>query len=627
MKKNIFTPLFFLITSTLYAQVPGIDFSVNTDTVDNISAINQSTLAFIDSNLTIPIEKIASQHFIPLSVLTPSGDIPGRLFSKTFYLRFSLQNNTNNILSYYYYPGKLFKHLQLYSIDSLGTIKKLETKGLQTGFIPLELPANRTTTYLLQAGLFKTYLNRIQSTLIAPSHLLSFQNRMYGSLNEKKIIGITFSGMLLMMIILTLLNYFISSKIEFLYNSLYSLCMFFLIFLTSYLSGYPGWFRGFFMSYLDLLLLIAGTIFYLAFTRHFLNTAVLHPKLNKFLYLEGWILGILMIVFSILHFGFEMYKFEIIFEIVLKILALMAGLVYIYLSLVHKNPLMNYLAIGTAIQLFFFIISLCLNLFNADADNIYSTPFFYFQMGIICSVLFFLLGLFYKNRQELTLNIQEQEALKLQAEKQSFENELAIYKAQQEERNRISADMHDDLGAGMTAIRLYSELAKSKAGENILPEIEKISSSSDELINKMNAIIWSMSSHNDTLGNMVSYIRSYTIDYLENTGITPIIIIPEKLPALVVNGIIRRNVFLVIKEALQNVIKHAAASEVKIVLQKEKEGISLTIHDNGKGIDFDNIRQFSNGLSNMKKRMKDVEIEFSIENNNGTLIKLYRKTR
>ncbi len=627
MKKNIFTPLFFLITSTLYAQVPGIDFSVNTDTVDNISAINQSTLAFIDSNLTIPIEKIASQHFIPLSVLTPSGDIPGRLFSKTFYLRFSLQNNTNNILSYYYYPGKLFKHLQLYSIDSLGTIKKLETKGLQTGFIPLELPANRTTTYLLQAGLFKTYLNRIQSTLIAPSHLLSFQNRMYGSLNEKKIIGITFSGMLLMMIILTLLNYFISSKIEFLYNSLYSLCMFFLIFLTSYLSGYPGWFRGFFMSYLDLLLLIAGTIFYLAFTRHFLNTAVLHPKLNKFLYLEGWILGILMIVFSILHFGFEMYKFEIIFEIVLKILALMAGLVYIYLSLVHKNPLMNYLAIGTAIQLFFFIISLCLNLFNADADNIYSTPFFYFQMGIICSVLFFLLGLFYKNRQELTLNIQEQEALKLQAEKQSFENELAIYKAQQEERNRISADMHDDLGAGMTAIRLYSELAKSKAGENILPEIEKISSSSDELINKMNAIIWSMSSHNDTLGNMVSYIRSYTIDYLENTGITPIIIIPEKLPALVVNGIIRRNVFLVIKEALQNVIKHAAASEVKIVLQKEKKGISLTIHDNGKGIDFDNIRQFSNGLSNMKKRMKDVEIEFSIENNNGTLIKLYRKTR
>ncbi len=627
MKKNIFTPLFFLITSTLYAQVPGIDFSVNTDTVDNISAINQSTLVFIDSNLTIPVEKIASQHFIPLSVLTPSGDIPGRLFSKTFYLRFSLQNNTNNILSYYYYPGKLFKHLQLYSIDSLGTIKKLETKGLQTGFIPLELPANRTTTYLLQAGFFKTYLNRIQSTLIAPSHLLSFQNRMYGSLNEKKIIGITFSGMLLMMIILTLLNYFISSKIEFLYNSLYSVCMFFLIFLTSYLSGYPGWFRGFFMSYLDLFLLIAGTIFYLAFTRHFLNTAVLHPKLNKFLYLEGWILGILMVVFSIIHFGFELYKFEIIFEIVLKILALMAGLVYIYLSLVHKNPLMNYLAIGTAIQLFFFIISLCLNLFNADADNIYTTPFFYFQMGIICSVLFFLLGLFYKNRQELTLNIQEQEALKLQAEKQSFENELAIYKAQQEERNRISADMHDDLGAGMTAIRLYSELAKSKAGENILPEIEKISSSSDELINKMNAIIWSMSSHNDTLGNMVSYIRSYTIDYLENTGITPIIIIPEKLPALVVNGIIRRNVFLVIKEALQNVIKHAAASEVKIVLQKEKEGISLSIHDNGKGIDFDNIRQFSNGLSNMKKRMKDVEIEFSIENNNGTLIKLYRKTR
>ncbi len=217
--------------------------------------------------------------------------------------------------------------------------------------------------------------------------------------------------------------------------------------------------------------------------------------------------------------------------------------------------------------------------------------------------------------------------MKLETEKQYFQNQLSIYKVQQEERNRISADMHDDLGAGMTSIRLYSELAKSKSCDRILPEIEKISSSADELINKMNAIIWSMSSHNDNLGNMVAYIRSYCIDYFENTSITPHIVVPENIPAIVVNGIIRRNVFLVVKEALQNVIKHSNATEVNIVLGKEQEGLSLVIHDNGKGIDFDNIRQFSNGLKNMKKRMADVGIEFSIEKYNGTRIRLYRKTR
>ncbi len=627
MKKNIFIPLFCIITNTLYAQVPGIDFPVNTDTAKNISSIEQTTLLFIDSNLNLPIEKITIQPFIPITEFTLRNDIPGRLLGKKFYYRFSLQNNTHAFLHYYYYPGKLFRRIQLYKIDSNGNLQTLETKGLLSGFIPIVLPPDQTTTFLLKLVFFTTARNKMQSILIAPNHLHSFQNKMYRIINEKKLVGFILSGMLLMMILVTLLNYFITRKIEFLFNSLYSACMFFLIFLNSYLGGYPGWFRGFFLNYLDLLLLISGTILYLSFTRFFLDTKTLHPKLNKFLYQEAWALGILMLLYTLLCIIFNQYYYEIIFEYVLKILALAAGFVYIYLSMVQKNLLMNYLAVGTATQVFFFIISLTLGLLNVTNDSIFTSAFFYFELGVICSIIFFLLGLFYKNRRELTGKIREQEAMKLEVEKQSFENQLSIYKAQQEERNRISEDMHDDLGAGMTAIRLYSELAKSKAGENILPEIEKISSSSDELINKMNAIIWSMSSHNDTLGNMVSYIRSYTIDYLENTGIKPLIIIPENLPEMVVNGIIRRNVFLVIKEALHNVIKHAAASEVKIILQKEKEGISLSIHDNGKGIDFKNIRQFSNGLSNMKKRMKDVKIEFSIENNNGTLVKLYRKTR
>jgi signal transduction histidine kinase len=58
---------------------------------------------------------------------------------------------------------------------------------------------------------------------------------------------------------------------------------------------------------------------------------------------------------------------------------------------------------------------------------------------------------------------------------------LTVFKAQQEERNRISADMHDDLGAGMTSIRLYSELAKSRVKDQDIPEIDKISSSANEL--------------------------------------------------------------------------------------------------------------------------------------------------
>jgi signal transduction histidine kinase len=223
------------------------------------------------------------------------------------------------------------------------------------------------------------------------------------------------------------------------------------------------------------------------------------------------------------------------------------------------------------------------------------------------------------------MSIKEQEAMKLEAEKQEFETQLAVIKAQQEERNRISADMHDDLGAGMTTIRLYSELAKSRLADDPIPEIDKISASANELLNKMNAIIWSMNSSNDTLSNMIAYIRSYALEYFEDTGITCRIEIPEKLPNIEVIGEIRRNVFLVIKEALNNILKHANATEVSIILKRVDNSLTLFIHDNGNGINMDNIRQFGNGLKNMKKRMESVGVEFAIENKNGTLITLHRK--
>ena len=248
----------------------------------------------------------------------------------------------------------------------------------------------------------------------------------------------------------------------------------------------------------------------------------------------------------------------------------------------------------------------------------------YYEIGLMFALSFFLLGLTYKNRNELIERIKEQEALKLDVEKKDFESQIAIIKAQQEERNRISADMHDDLGAGMTTIRLYSELAKNKIGNTPIPEIEKISSSANELLNKMNAIIWSMSSSNDSLGNMVAYIRSYSLEYFEDTGVECNIIIPENLPNIVVGGEIRRNVFLVVKEALNNVLKHSGATKVSINLQHVAGGLKLLIQDNGKGIDFEKLRQFGNGLKNMKKRMEDIGVDFKIENSNGTLITLYR---
>lgn len=625
VKKIIFFLLVILWAGTLLAQQQ-LPADIHTDTLSPIGSVESNTWLYIDSSGNLPLAAVASKSFVPLLQSTASELVKAREVSFVFYQKISISNPSAHPVKLFHYPGKLFKNLDLFIVGDDGSLSNVNTGPIFDGFIPLNIKPG-STTFLIRLKCFKVQFSRLESKLIAANQLNIFKNEMFQTLNSKKIAGMVLSGMLLMMILVTLLNFLITRKVEFLYNSGYSLCMFLLIYLTTYLALNPSWFKGFFISYLDLFLLIVGTISYLAFTRHFLDTAKLHPRLDKFLRYEARILVVLMLLYTFLFYSTETYQFEIYLETLMKIVLLIAALAYIVLSFVKHNPLMNYLAIGVSSQLLFSGVSLILILSGSNATHIYDAPIFYFELGVICSVIFFLLGLFYKNRQELILNIQEQEAMKLEVERQSYENKLTVYKTQQEERNRISADMHDDLGAGMTSIRLYSELAKTKLGEKSMHELDKISNSADELINNMNAIIWSMSSQNDSMGNMVAYIRSYVILYLEDTHIKPIVSIPENLPAIVVNGTIRRNVFLVIKEALQNVLKYAEATEVRITMTKEQEGLALVIHDNGKGIDFEHLRPFSNGLKNMRKRMEDVKIEFSIENDHGTRIRLYSKTR
>ena len=205
----------------------------------------------------------------------------------------------------------------------------------------------------------------------------------------------------------------------------------------------------------------------------------------------------------------------------------------------------------------------------------------------------------------------------MENERKEFEKQMAIVTAQQEERNRISTDMHDELGSGMTAIRLMSEIAKNKMKESTPPEIEKISQSADDILNKMNAIIWSMNSKNDSLGNLISYIRAYATEYLEGTSVKCKVNVPDYIAEKELVGDKRRNIFLCVKETLNNMLKYSKATEITIDILADGV-LQIKIHDNGVGIDLQNLREFGNGLQNIDRRMKSIGGEFQIENNKGT---------
>jgi signal transduction histidine kinase len=257
----------------------------------------------------------------------------------------------------------------------------------------------------------------------------------------------------------------------------------------------------------------------------------------------------------------------------------------------------------------------------SDLPALMRSSLFYYEIGLLLELIFFLVALNYKTRKGLVEQTKERENLKAENKLKEYEKELAVLKAQKDERERISADMHDELGSGMTAIRLLSEIARNKMKENTPVELEKISQSADEVLNKMNAIIWSMDSGNDSLGNLISYIRIYALEYFENTSITCKVNMPEEILSLELSGDKRRNIFLAVKETLTNALKHSKATNV-IVEINVNHSLVIKISDNGVGIDKEHIRRFGNGLKNIAKRMESIEGAFEVENNQGTVTTL-----
>jgi signal transduction histidine kinase len=209
-------------------------------------------------------------------------------------------------------------------------------------------------------------------------------------------------------------------------------------------------------------------------------------------------------------------------------------------------------------------------------------------------------SLYYRQRQRTAAN-----AL-LAAER---ERELAVVQSelqgQQKERLRISKEMHDDLGASLTAIGLLSEVVKTRMGPSTTPEVEKISSISADMVTAMNEIIWSLNTKNDSLNGLIAYTRAYASEFIDNTSLRLRTEVEESPLEIPMRGVDRRNVFLTVKEALNNVVKHAQATEVRLTIRPETDKLWITVCDNGRGFLPTEKAKLRNGLTNMQNRMAE----------------------
>ena len=199
--------------------------------------------------------------------------------------------------------------------------------------------------------------------------------------------------------------------------------------------------------------------------------------------------------------------------------------------------------------------------------------------------------------------------------------------ALQRERARISKDMHDDVGASLTRISLLSEVAKREVAspERVQSSIEKISDLAREVVTNLDEIVWAVNPKNDTLDSLASYITEYASMFFESAPVHCRFDVPEKIPSHHLTAEIRYNIFNAAKEALTNILKHSRATEVHLAFRLQNSSFELLIEDNGAGFSPDKVPRFSNGLTNMRQRMTDINgtLSLSSKPGEGTTVKFH----
>ncbi len=219
---------------------------------------------------------------------------------------------------------------------------------------------------------------------------------------------------------------------------------------------------------------------------------------------------------------------------------------------------------------------------------------------ILSLLLFITVGLL------LYLNLHKQ---KLKA---AFEKKLAIKATEERERLRISKDIHDDLGSGLSKINFLSEMIirEKSSGDHTSEYVGSIAETSKELIFNMRDMIWALTPENITLSGLVARIREYSTDYLEDLSIELYIKVNNEIPDFFITQESHREILMVIKESLNNIVKHSFASRVEIELNICNNQITVKINDDGIGTSSENL--LGNGIKNMKSRIQSIGGQFQL---------------
>jgi signal transduction histidine kinase/ligand-binding sensor domain-containing protein len=201
---------------------------------------------------------------------------------------------------------------------------------------------------------------------------------------------------------------------------------------------------------------------------------------------------------------------------------------------------------------------------------------------------------------------------------------LRLKGALENERSRISRDLHDDLGASLTELSILSSLtAESTADPAARNSIQQISGKARHVVAALDEIVWATNPTEDSLRSLVDYLAAFAREFLESAQIPLRTQIERQIPDVAIGPRRRHNVFLATREAINNAVKHGQPTAIDLHISIEAQQLVIRIRDNGRGFHVDYAAS-GNGLTNLRTRMRECGGDCSLESapRRGTTVTL-----
>jgi signal transduction histidine kinase len=544
-----------------------------------------------------------------------------------FWLKFTLENESDSSTPGYLYCGDI-NFTDLYLISD-GQIIDHEQGGdlrnIHSGqsfirrispAIPTHLPGHKQIILFLKL-VQKTEDYSLEDIYLYDEHAI-YQTTVedYEGNRYFVIFQLLFQGILICQLLYVLFQWIIIRRKEYLYYFFYLLAIV-LYFLSKYesvfyvnllFSRYP-----LLAVYLNKTLLILPYFFYFRFVRNFLEMPLNYPALNKWIVrIEFFLLAYLVFDLSFILITFNVRLQRQLYSYILFLVFLTAACFIFYLFR-EKKRLIYYILSGSLFAGLGNVTGLVLT-FLEDEGISHSLPYklIFSQIGIILEIFCFTAGLSYKSLSAEKEKTKSQENLIEQLKA----NELLQTKMQNI-RNRIAQDLHDEIGSTLSSISILSNLAlKEKNTGQTMATMSEIKDSSMTLMEKMDDIVWSINPGNDSLENLLSRVKRFATALFEAKNIDYTITIPENINEVKLPMDFRQHIYLLLKEAINNLVKYADATKAVIQVSYPGSVLEIMLRDNGKGFDTGKLLP-GNGITSMKNRAALMKADLIITSSSG----------